>query len=97
MAISVLIYIYNYTIFIHILIEFFLSFSGFILLNIGCKIILKFYLEVPKLDDYINTKFTSRAANEINKFVTNSLHLEHVKFLAFTYVNSQNSLYISHS
>ncbi len=56
-----------------------------------------FYLIFPKQDDYINTKFTSIATNEIKKFVRYSLHLEHVKFLAFTYVYSQNSLYISHS
>ena len=84
MAIRVFIYMYNYTIFIHILSEFFYTSSEFILLNSGNKIMAKFYLIVPKHDDYINPKFISRAANDINKFVRNSLHREHVNFLAFT-------------
>ncbi len=58
---------------------------------------VKFYLIVPKQDYYMKKKFTSRATSEINKFLRNSRHLEQVKFLAFTYVYSQNSLYISHS
>ncbi len=75
---------YNYTIFIHILSELLWNSSVFNLLNSGSKIMAKFYLIVPKQDDYISQKFINRATNELNKFVKNHLHLEHVNFLAFT-------------
>ncbi len=81
----------------HITNEFVYISSEFILLNSGSKIIDKFYLIVPKQEYYINPKFTSRATKEINKFVRNSRHLEQLNLLDFTYVYSQNSLYISHS